>query len=570
MMNRRGLLSGLSATGAGALLTSCQSIGPIAFCPEDPLISDPLTPLTIDIHTHVFNGSDLQVSAFLQDVVAPDNEAARSLGPLLQELAWTLAPSGRDEIARLEQVSAALRACGTGRSISDLVAADGQQQYEKGVIALQTAKRALVGRSRALRGERISSGLLQEIDKLPPTFVEFKRTYRGGNRARDFAINPQGAMDFIIQNFQYRYVTTFDYLQEYSTGRDRKIDLMIAHLVDYDWPLGQSAGTITSFPDQFAVMERISILTGGRIHYFAPFCPFRESAFRLGLSTTSSLALVKEAIGRRGAVGVKLYPPMGFAPLGNARKENEGTWTGSVPLDSRLQRADIGQLLDESLASLYEWCRAEQVPIMAHTSPTNLASANYEKLLDARWWELALNTYRGLQINFGHFGQTNPSESADSLTREMQFASLMSAAPGSPGQFAFADSAYFADILSQPVALRENLRTIFRRTAGKGNAALAQRLMYGTDWEIVLIEGTAQKAYLSKFQAVINELSKDPNLGVTGRLSENFFGRNAARFLGLSKGAGGSRSRIDALYAGQGVPIPNWMKKVDALAMSST
>ncbi len=568
-MNRRGLLSGLSAAGAGALLSGCQSIGPIAFCPDDPLVSNPMTPLTIDIHTHVFNGSDLQVNAFLQDVVAPDSEAAKSLGPILQELAWTLAPSGQAELARLEQVSAALAACSTGRSISDLVVADGQRQYEAGVSALQTAKRALSGRPRALRGERVSPAILQEIDRLPAKFTDFKRAYRGGNRPRDFAISPRGALDFIIQNFQYRYVTTFDYLQEYSTGRDRKIDLMVAHLVDYDWPLGQSGGTITSFPDQFAVMERISILTGGRIHYFAPFCPFREAAFRLGLSTTSSLALLKEAVRSRGAIGVKLYPPMGFAPLGNASIENDGTWTGPVPLDGRLRRADIGRLLDDALSSLYEWCRAEQIPIMAHTSPTNLASATYAKLLDARWWELALNTYPGLRVNFGHFGQTNPSESEGSLTRELQFASLMTAAPGSSGQFAFADSAYFADILSHPAALRETLRQVFRRTAGNGNAALAQRLMYGTDWEMVLIEGTAQRTYLSKFQAVINELAKDPSLGVTGQLSENFFGRNAAQFLGLSRSAGSSRSRIEALYAKQGVLAPNWMKKVDALPMGS-
>ena len=44
-------------------------------CPADPTISNPASPLTIDTHAHIFNGSDLQVKEFLsQTTVGPESE----------------------------------------------------------------------------------------------------------------------------------------------------------------------------------------------------------------------------------------------------------------------------------------------------------------------------------------------------------------------------------------------------------------------------------------------------------------------------------------------------------------
>ncbi len=95
----------------------------------------------------------------------------------------------------------------------------------------------------------------------------------------------------------------------YSQGKTRKIDLLVAHLVDYDWPIGDGTSTTTSLSDQVRVMERISQLTGGRVQCFAPYDPFKE------LANGSSLSFVMDAISNHEFIGVKIYPPMGFAPL---------------------------------------------------------------------------------------------------------------------------------------------------------------------------------------------------------------------------------------------------------------
>jgi hypothetical protein len=84
-------------------------------------------------------------------------------------------------------------------------------------------------------------------------------------------------------------VNVYEYLQKYSTGRTRKIDVMVAHLVDFDWPLGRGDTTTTSLTDQFRVMDKISQLTGGRVLCFAPFDPFKEVAHKLRLTSESSL-----------------------------------------------------------------------------------------------------------------------------------------------------------------------------------------------------------------------------------------------------------------------------------------
>src|SRR5438876_19712 len=87
----------LAAAGAAGLVGCFRSARIEPFCPEDPRYSDAKTPLTIDVHAHVFNASDLQVREFIQRVVlkqkGPMGDAARVLSGLLQSVSWELAPS---------------------------------------------------------------------------------------------------------------------------------------------------------------------------------------------------------------------------------------------------------------------------------------------------------------------------------------------------------------------------------------------------------------------------------------------------------------------------------------------
>ena len=132
-----------------------------------------------------------------------------------------------------------------------------------------------------------------------------------------------------------------------------------------------------------------------------------------------------------------------------------------------------------------------------------------------------------------------------------------------PGRFAYADAGYFVEVLGKEAALQAQLRQLFEETANKGNAALANRLMYGTDWEMTLTEGTITD-YLADFVHLFGQLEAGPALraaGIAG-LASKFFGDNAAAWIGLGKG-GAARQRLDAFYAAHKVPVPDWAKKVD-------
>jgi hypothetical protein len=353
----------------------------------------------------------------------------------------------------------------------------------------------------------------------------------------------------LFRNFQYRYVNVYDYLLEYSTGKARKIDLMVAHLVDFDWPVGGGTQTATSLRDQIRVMERISQLTGGRVLCFAPFDPMKEVAHGLGLTTESSLQTVQDAILYHGFIGVKLYPPMGFAPFGNAAQA-PGFWDKPW-IPEPLRRDDLGQRMDDALSRLYAWCVSNGVPIMAHSNHSNGPSDAFEDLASARHWQ-GVTAIDGIRINFGHFG--NNRLSGDS----QEFCDYMNT---TNGRYLYADAAYFSEILNQPAKLMKFLVTLYKYTRSKGDAALAQRLMYGTDWEMIVREGRGSGDYLTRFEKLFSALDSY-DLGAKGRLSDRFFGANAAMFLGLGPNQP-NRIRLDRYYGLSAKPA--WISKVDRL-----
>jgi len=307
--------------------------------------------------------------------------------------------------------------------------------------------------------------------------------------------------------------------------------------------------------EQILVMEQVTRLTNGRVHCFAPYDPLKEVAYGLGLSPNSSLKLVQNAVMSHGFVGVKLYPPMGFAPLLNASL-GQSFW--NVPwLPPRLRRPDMGKRLDNALGELYTWCLINAVPIMAHTSPSNGPSAEFKQLTRAKYWRAVRDQFAGIRVDFGHFGDSDMVKNNGWRARHL--ADLMTpASSAGGGENLFADSAYLVDLLSRPMTLESVLSSLYRYTANKGDAALSTRFMYGTDWEMVVIEGRESSQYLERFEAIFRRLSSDPSL------SDQFFGTNAANFLGLRTGQQ-NRTRLDLFYALG--PKPAWMTKVDSLKL---
>jgi predicted TIM-barrel fold metal-dependent hydrolase len=557
---RRAALAGLAACFVPYPLRAAAAA---ALCPADPAISDPAAPLTIDTHAHFFNGSDLQIREFLsRTTVGEDSELfplVSAMGGILQALAWHAAPDASAESQAIARYAASLKDCDGTDQLRRSAGASYQEGYAIGRQQLQAAAESTyqTPTGAAVLGPRGSTtGLGAAIADLPSTFSEFE--VRRSDTAAVLGSQPSlvGYIQFVLHNFNYRHVNAIDYLTTYSKGSVRKVDLVVASMVDYDWWLAQGKATRTSLSEQVELMGQISVLLAGRVHGFVSYCPFREAMTLDSQGVGDSMRLVKRAVETRGFIGVKLYPPMGFAAWGNSGKT---VWQGKPSLPPAAADPDFGKKLDAAMGSLFTYCIANDVPIMAHTNHSNGPYEDFKDLAGSEYWKRALEKFPGLSVSFGHFGDTDLEDHKGDKTR--MFLALMTQEGGS-GARAFADSGYFAGTLINQTKMRDVLRGLYSSSGG----VLLERLMYGTDWEMILPEKNVER-YLTDFMEVMQRIeTAEP--GIRARktsLSNAFFGLNAVEFLGLRSGRG-NRRRLEEFYSRNNVAEPDWMQKVRAAA----
>jgi hypothetical protein len=580
---RRQLLSLLVAGSAG-LMSGCSLFarrGMQPICPTSPEVSFPGGPLIIDAHCHVFNGTDLQVKEFFSKVAVRQGGAlgfgAQVLGSILQSLAWSSAPTGEAELRELRSLADALKFC-TDKEHMVRVAALRQSAYTNARQQLQSAAARSLEYQPLYNKMNLSSTELDLLDAKTAAKIDALRLIEGLPAEIDAyramrekqSLSPmvlkgpsvQGLIDFVIQNFQYRYVSVHDYLKTYNEKGTRVVDLMLPSMVDYDYWLAGGNGTPTTLSTQVEVMRQIAVMTGGRVHSFVPFDPLRQVAFELNRSPTDSHSLVVAAVQSQGCIGVKLYPPMGFAAMGNKdlkKKDGSPFWARDW-LPKWAGNADLGQKLDDAMLRMLKWCETNEVPVMAHTNISNGVTDDFEELAGSKYWAAALDVTPNLRVSFGHFGDTSPVE--DGLSRARGFTALMSTASGVPGSRAFADAGYFVEVLKKQPELLTNLRLLYEDAVPPGRAPLAARFMYGTDWEMTLTEGSID-AYLADFVNLFDELEGRQAIRQQRmtNLSGRFFGGNAADWAGLRKGEK-TRQRLDSFYAKHGVPTPDWANKL--------
>jgi predicted TIM-barrel fold metal-dependent hydrolase len=463
--------------------------------------------IVVDVHCHIFNASDLPITGFIARTIPGLSELSRSVTPVpeqvLRKVVGTIhgwlnaeAPSADAELPLLR--AALANWPDAGQTI--------------GPVPPLALPRALLDRL----GDQIATLLGLDAGGFGDGFVRLAETLHlvGHARAR------------IAASLALTYPS---------------VSLFTPLLVDYDaWSDDHAQSPLAA---QVPVQELISQLSirgrigrgDARFHPFIAFDPLRAGA----------LAIVRDAVERAGFVGVKLYPPVGFLPLGNA---------GFSPDAAR------GQALDQALRGLYATCEAEEIPITAHASPANEFALGYGQLAAPERWAPVLREFPNLRLNFGHFGhETGVGSGAqgvnDDVTDgvEARHAWMRQAA-----ELIEEHAHVYADLSSSPLiydaayasrfgAHLQALCARFRR--------LPSRLMYGSDWWLNRFEPGAATA-VAVFQRRLEDW-----LGPGGR--DAVMGRNALRFLGLldqdDRLALGNRNhqRLRAFYGA--APPPAWL-----------
>jgi predicted TIM-barrel fold metal-dependent hydrolase len=535
LCSRRGnvgmLLVGV-AVAVGA--TSCWFCGNSGVAPPtyDP---KPGVPLTVDVHAHVVNGQDLPIYGYVTKVYyqnklvfgAAEGAAIR----VLEEVIHHFAPPYAAEAAELcGKIRAAKKPLPPICSAPEVMATaalawkrpqslptnptglspDEPQTYLRERLLQDPALRDNV--TRGLRG---MSAQLHRPDLL-------KGPLSASTPLSAAALSEQVALSFVDM--------FGDLIRDFSSWRLNNlyalewlypdVGIFVGHSLDFDKWLDEDAPVTPAQQDDLAML--LAIVSDGRFMPFVAFDPRRDSE-----SKGMALKAVQEAIEQGGAVGVKLYPPMGFQPSGNL---------ASLPIPGG------GLPIETSLWDLYRWCADNGVPILAHTGEKNYAP-NGEEAADPENWRPVLEKYPDLRIDLAHFGgQTEPNSYKWQQTAIGLFGSFHNV---------YADVACLVPELDAPPNYWPKLKT----EVG-GNRSIAGRLLYGSDWSLLSACVKTPAAFESTMRNTLQDVvGADQSLAV--------FGNNAVAFMGLRHGQP-ARGRLDAFYKRYRI-VGKWRYQVDGL-----
>jgi predicted TIM-barrel fold metal-dependent hydrolase len=369
-----------------------------------------------------------------------------------------------------------------------------------------------------------------------------------------------------------------------KVGQKSRLVLMTPAIVDFSkWLEDEDQ---LSIEQQVDVMARVACRRdGARVHGFVGFDPLRQALYdhrQHKPEDKDPMAVVRRAIEVHqilvdnstkttgGFIGVKLYPPMGFRAIGNKHLPddsfNEPAYLRSP--DTGLG-SQIGGKLDAALSKLYTWCSANNAPIMAHTSHSFGPNGDYEDRADPAFWANVLkpDAFPRLRINLAHFGHFNK---AVQYARPVNYVdkcwewTIGKIVTGSTDAYAYADISSLGEILKTgPSRKIVECMKAFKEHFPDSD----QRLLYGTDWSMIAQEERFPRLFSSKpFPDVMIFFLRA--VGYNDTQIEGIMFRNAARFLGLSKGEhekfgeNSTRARLEKFYAAHDLAT-DWMRVFD-------
>jgi hypothetical protein len=537
-----------------------------------------------DAHVHLFNGADLPAGRFAQYVALP--EMFPDLPPYVDALA-DVALNVLQKLA-IPAVRETIRTGGVGSAAPDISPEAFGQAIEARIRAVAPADQGLMPASPAPLAEsyRALTELLGRDPSLAPAGVAPNAVAPGAARADVAAAGrqlftetarqagqPNGLVPaaaapgdtnpfvkrliaWIYQMLQSRQHHLARYLADYSPpGATPR--LLINHLVDYTYWLGAGPVPGSEIAQQVSFWAAVAQARKDTLDLrtFGPFCPLRH-AIETARGAPTSLAALKAAYAAGQVAGVKLYPPMGFQPIGNAQIKDG--WTGPGGLNGEFTsppgkglgriavdaweaaagKVPLGPALDAAMVEFLSWARADDVPMMAHAGFGNSPSAAFRSRANPLWWEKAAGPARDLRISLGHLVMS-PQAFIDAGRDYLAGKPLdpnkpehwafdapirmLRPANGQPGR-AYADLAYMP-ALAGDAALAKTFCEVLKATFGQADPDLAQ-VLYGTDWIMFALEADS-----AAFPETLRRGMRDA--GFSDAAIENISWKNARRFLKL-------------------------------------
>jgi predicted TIM-barrel fold metal-dependent hydrolase len=336
------------------------------------------------------------------------------------------------------------------------------------------------------------------------------------------------------------------------------VDLFTPLMIDYEYWFKNSLDN--SLGDQIdTVFKKVVLRHKGKIHPFVPFDPARELAYRKArispdgqLEADRPMTLVKEAIEKKGFIGVKLYNSLGYRPLGNADATVSLMRRRIAVRNNKMTYLFDGEEYDGVLCELYDYCVDNEVPITAHCVMNGIeaypgASFHFGQ---AKFWDgvLQQERYKNLRLNLAHFGWNQEPDQG--------YAGDESWAKDVCDLIVKYDNVY-ADVSHHRVLTPKGRKSFvdgyrqMQKDYPNHMEKIKKRMLYGSDWHVLRRMRGHQK-FLEDYGRVLvkAEFYAEDEL-------EDFRGGNAFEFLGLLPG-GRNRERLESFYRAHGIVPPAW------------
>jgi predicted TIM-barrel fold metal-dependent hydrolase len=456
----------------------------------------------VDVHCHVFNADDLPVRGFVEHLHLDTPVLGPLLSTLIDRIVQGKAPGYSSDMARIQRL---------------LTHGGGAEQLETLGVPVD-ALEALGVSAPSLDAQ--ADAAFAELLVEDPVFVHrlaaagTQEAY--GAEAVQEAITAEGLGDQLANARRLvRWAALFamsrlDIASELVHNISDEVDLYCPLLVDLGAGLGDNPKTTVR--QQVEMLGGISILSmrgqlpgGGkaRLHPFVGFDPRAQVRAELARQPVKPLDVVKDAVHQHGFIGVKLYPPMGWRPLGNA-----------ATIDMTSSEAER---LDAVLGDFYTWCENEDVPITAHANRSNFADPSFADFAGPTGWELVLESFPQLRVNLGHFGGATAELGPGSWpARMIDLALRHDHVYVDTGNHRIHDSGMASAYL----------RSLALLLQASDRKEMASRLMFGSDW-FMLASLPNHQQFLDTYRDLFEQQFGQP-------ATQNFLGGNALRFLGFA------------------------------------
>ncbi len=536
----------------------------------------------IDAHCHIFNADDLPIVQFIEKVALPQQadfkQYATKYGHALRFMVRFLAdwmkedaPGAVAETDLIQKIDSGLAQPRTREQI---------REQEIGYLA------DLIERFKNLRIREKSFPFQDQLiayylpgavvaflhrEAYPESFTDtgignidhaFDPDYWRDSKdlARQVYLQAKGPMSRYLRWGLIFTRHRFEIADELNRIHGDRAKLMTPALVDFSRWLNDKYEV--NLPAQVRVMGMIARRKGTlRIHGYAPFDPLREAVHRkTNQGDESPFALAKRAVAEEGFIGIKLYPPMGFLPLDNAKKLSAGDYP------RRLQKifgTKLNVALDAALSDLYCWCVAEEVPILSHAADSNGSDEGYEHRANPDNWAVVTQNFPGVRLALAHFGDfqagfDRPGNRRPKLSNTWEWKMAALSKQSTESQV-FIDISYMTTpLLDKNHARRQEVLRMLR-TLRTEFGSIAERLLFGTDWLMFGKEGGfAAFNRNARFAEQVVELFEEA--GFLPVECERIMYFNAGNFLGLALPPNqvGNRQRLNKFYGENSLPA-GWL-----------